>query len=159
MNKSVQLDTSFLISLADRNRNNHDKALDFYTFFLNEGYSMYLSTIVISEFSIRQEITDLPLQNFKIMPFNFPESISIGEIFVDYFSMRDIDEQRVAIKDDFKISTQTEKNNLKYFITEDEKLFKRLKRMKDDNKISFNPLLLQDGYAKSFNIHTELTLF
>ncbi len=159
MNKSILLDTSFLISLVDNTRSYHQHALDFYTYFLNEKYSMYLSTIVISEFSLKQPITDLPLQNFKIMPFNYPESISIREMFEDYFSVRDSEEQRVSVKDDFKISSQTEKNSLRYFITEDQKLYIRLMKMKENRIIQFTPILLQDGYTKAFNINIELSLF
>ena len=35
MNNSVLLDTSFLISLVDASRENHDKAKEFYKYFID----------------------------------------------------------------------------------------------------------------------------
>ena len=39
---------------------------------------MYLSTIVISEFQVKQAINDLPLRNFVVLPFNVDHAMPCG---------------------------------------------------------------------------------
>ncbi len=155
MSKSILLDTSFIISLVDDRRTNHNKALSFYKYFIEEGYSMFLSTIVISEFSIKQDITDLPLNSFKILPFNYPESIGIKNIFMDHFK-RVKDTERVAIKDDYKITCQAERCNIKYIITEDKPLFDALSNLKNTGIIRSNPIFLPTGHEKPFNLQSSI---
>lgn len=48
--ESVLIDTSFLITLADDTRPNHEVAKKYYKDFIRRGITMRLSTIVISEF-------------------------------------------------------------------------------------------------------------
>lgn len=68
MKISVLLDTSFLISLSDKNRPNHEVAKQYYQHMIEQNITMYLSSIAVSEFSIKQDIRDLPLKNFRILP-------------------------------------------------------------------------------------------
>lgn len=56
MPAGVLLDTSYLITLADPGRENHQTARRYWRHFTEEGIPIYLPTIVVSEFCIRQEI-------------------------------------------------------------------------------------------------------
>lgn len=156
MSNSVLLDTTFLISLVDDTRPNHSKAKEFYKYFIDQRYAMILSSIVTSEFCIKQKLTDLPLSNFKTLPFNIPDSYHLSSLFLDEFKGQLEGSSRVAVKDDFKIVSQCNFNKIKYFITEDEPLCKKLKVLKTDGKIHFNTLYLPDGYRSSFGLAPEL---
>ena len=156
MNNSVLLDTSFLISLVDASRVNHIKAKDFYKHFLDNNIAMVLSAIVTSEFCIKQPITDLPLANFRPLPFNIPDSYHISSLFEEKFKNVKNDISRVSVKDDYKIVSQCNFNKITYFITEDETLFNMLTSLSMEQKISFKPLLLQEGCDKSFGLQIGL---
>lgn len=155
MNKSVLLDTCFLISLVDDSRENHAKAVEFYKYFIDERIAMILSSIVTSEFCVKQEFTDLPLSNFKMLPFNIPDSYNITSIFGSFFS-DNYPQCRVAVKDDYKITSQCSFNKIDYFITEDSKFYKKLSDLRQDGKIKFKPLFLPDGFKTAFNIAPTL---
>ena len=75
---SVLLDTSFLISLSDPARAHHAQAVQYYRECVHRQVPMYLSTIVISEFQVRQSINDLPLRNFVVLPFNVDHAMRCG---------------------------------------------------------------------------------
>lgn len=156
MNNSVLLDTSFLISLVDASRVNHNKAKEFYKYFIDNKIAMILSAIVTSEFCIKQPITDLPLENFRPLPFNIPDSYHISTLFENKFKNNENGISRESVKDDYKIVSQCNFNNISYLITEDEKLFNLLLSLKGDNSINFKPLLLQNGHVKSFELQIGL---
>lgn len=156
MNNSVLLDTSFLISLVDASRENHNKAKEFYRYFIDNKIAMVLSAIVTSEFCIKQPITDLPLENFRPLPFNLPDSYHISNLFEDKFKNVDNGISRVSVKDDYKIASQCNFNKITYLLTEDEPLFTLLNSLQSEKNISFKPLLLQDGYEKSFELQIGL---
>jgi predicted nucleic acid-binding protein len=56
---SVLLDTSFLITLSDPARERHDVALRYYKECISRHVPMMLSSVVISEFHVRQSVNDL----------------------------------------------------------------------------------------------------
>ena len=39
---------------------------------------MFLSTVVISEYQVKQAINDLPLRNFIVLPFNVDHAMACG---------------------------------------------------------------------------------
>ena len=50
MSAGVLLDTSYLITLADKNRPHHEAARRYWKYFLENEIPIYLSTVVVSEF-------------------------------------------------------------------------------------------------------------
>jgi hypothetical protein len=156
MNNSVLLDTTFLISLVDNTRQNHTIAKDFYKYFIDNKYHMILSSIVTSEFCIKQPLTDLPLSNFKALPFNIPDSHHLSSLFLDEFKGQLDGTCRAAVKDDFKIVSQCNFNKIGYFITEDEPLCNKLRLLRSNGKIQFNTLFLPDGYRNAFGLPAVL---
>ena len=101
---SVLLDTSFLITLSDPARANHAVAADYYRECVRRQVRMYLSTIVISEYQVKQAINDLPLRNFVVLPFNVDHAMRCGLIVRQM--QRDPVDDRVRVKDDFKLLAQ-----------------------------------------------------
>ena len=77
----VSLDTSFLISFADPGRPNHTVAVDYFRHCLSQRIPMSISTIAAGEFEVGQPVSDLPLQNFRIQPYNLPHAIRAAALF------------------------------------------------------------------------------
>lgn len=47
---------------------------------VTRGSTLYLSAVVISEFHTKQPVTDLPLRNFRVLPFNIDHAMMAGEL-------------------------------------------------------------------------------
>ena len=55
-------------------------ALEYYKYFLREEIKMYISTISVAEYCVGGSITELPLRNLAILPFNLNHSVKTGKI-------------------------------------------------------------------------------
>ncbi len=142
---SVLLDTSFLISLSDRARAHHATAVAYYRECARRQVSMYLSTIVISEFQVRQAINDLPLRNFVVLPFNVDHAMRCGLIIRQM--TRDPEDDRVRVKDDFKLLAQCDCESISHLLSEDAStLAKYLDRARDGGLAPTKVVLLRDGF-------------
>lgn len=142
---SVLLDTSFLISLSDPTRAHHGVALAYYREWVRRQVPMYLSTIVISEFQVKQAINDLPLRNFVVLPFNVDHAMRCGLIIRQM--ARDPEDDRVRVKDDFKLLAQCDCEAISHLISEDAStLGKYLDRARDSGLATAKVVLLKDGF-------------
>lgn len=142
---SVLLDTSFLISLSDPTRAHHVAAVQYYKECVHRQVPMYLSTIVISEFQVKQAINDLPLRNFVVLPFNVDHAMRCGLIIRKM--TRDPEDDRVRVKDDFKILAQCDCESISHLISEDAStLAKYLERARDASLATTKVVLLRDGF-------------
>lgn len=154
------LDTGFLITLVDASRPAHDAAKAYYRYFLEEGMPLYLPTVVASEFGIKQPVTDLPLHNFKVLPFNLAESIRCANLNVSYYRQKIGAGQRDAVKDDFKIIAQAEEQDALFLLTEDQNTMSAYcAQLCNDDKINFKVVELSQGFDQSLvngNGQTEI---
>lgn len=142
---SVLLDTSFLITLSDPARPHHATALAYYRECTQRQVPMYLSTIVISEFQVKQAINDLPLRNFVVLPFNADHAMRCGLIIRNM--ARDPEDDRVRVKDDFKLLAQCDCESISHLISEDAStLAKYLNRAQTNGLASTKAILLRDGF-------------
>ena len=95
------VDTSFLISFADPQRPNHATAAAYFREALHRSVPLYLYAVAASEFQVKQAVTDLPLRNFIVLPFNFDHAMTAGLL------MRQLDrepgDRRDVVKDDVKL--------------------------------------------------------
>lgn len=150
MSDSVLLDTSFLISFSDSSRKNHAAARRYYRYFIENGVIMYLSSIVISEFHLRQKITDLPLDSFIILPFNATDAVSSAEL--DWTGSKGTNGvKRDSIKDDFKLLGLAKTNSISLIITDDAtSLYAFCQKLKGEGKIYSRPVKLEDGFDESY---------
>jgi len=141
---SALLDTSFLITLADPNRKHHETAKWYFRQLVERQIAMYLSTIAISEFQVRQSVNDLPLRNLIVLPFNIDHAMRCGILMGDL--SRDASEDRVRVKDDFKLIAQTECEGISHLLTEDKNsLVKYIERVASAGHQVASPILLVDG--------------
>jgi hypothetical protein len=149
MTASVLLDTSFLISLVDRNRTNHNIAVQYYKLLLEQQSPLYFSAIVAAEISIKQPITDFPLKNFRHIPFNIPHSIEAARIW-NLLGGHDSGDNRSVVRDDVKLMGQALHEDIPFILTEDAStLYKYCERLRDSHKLNIRAIKLADGFDSS----------
>lgn len=146
MTVSVLLDTSYLITLVDRNRSNHEIAVKYYRAMLEQQVPMYFSAIVAAEFAIKQTITDLPLKNFRAIPFNIPHGMEAGRLWNLLKSSNDETSRSVA-RDDVKLIAQARHESIPFILTEDAStLRKYCERLSKANQAGIRAITLTDGF-------------
>lgn len=144
---SVLLDTSFLITLVTRNRPQHTIAKQYYELLIADKIPLYFSTIVASEFAIKQPITDLPLNNFRVIPFNITHSIESARLWNLVGTSRGPGDSRDTIKDDLKIIAQASCEQIPFLLTEDAStLYKYCERLRLSNHVQTRAIKLVDGF-------------
>ena len=140
MLNSVLLDTSFCIRLGKPSDPLHQNAIDYFQYFLENKIELFLSSIVIAEYSVKGDIADLPLNTMKIIPFDFFDGKTAGEfhsiLLNKKTSLQDI--ERNVVKDDCKLIAQLFNRKLEAYITKDRKSFGQI----------INPLM----HEKSFTV-------
>ncbi|MBL0191583.1 MAG: hypothetical protein IPQ18_09645 [Saprospiraceae bacterium] len=137
---SILLDTSFCIRLLKSNDELHQNAKDYFKYFLEHKVEIYLSTIVIAEYSVKDDANNLPLDFVKIAPFDFFDGKTAGEfhsiIINNKTQIATFD--RNVIKDDCKLLAQICNRKISAYITKDKK--------------SFGQIFLPIQKVKGFNI-------
>lgn len=126
MIESVLLDTSFLISLTNPKFDGHENAKEYILTFSQREIDMYLSSIVLSEFTARQPLSDIPqefLDCFHHLPFTIIDGDLAGQMVGKKGELDGAD--RTRVKDDFKIFAQIANNSIKGFASGDKKDAKR----------------------------------
>ena len=101
----ISLDTSFLISFADPDRSHHGVALEYFRHCLANRIPMWISTIAAGEFEVGQPVTDLPLQTFRIQPYNLPHAIKAASLYNALKNEGGHDDGRKIIINDLKGAT------------------------------------------------------
>lgn len=146
---AILLDTSYLISLADPNRPHHDTAVRYLREALQRGVPLYLSAIAASEFQVKQAVTDLPLRNFEVLPFNIDHAMTAGLLMRGL--RRDSGDDRGAVKDDIKLVAQAICQSLTHVLTEDaQTLVKYVRRLRDGGQCTLQTILLADGFDQAW---------
>lgn len=75
------LDTSFFFRLLDSNDILNSNAKAYYNYMLVNNFELYISTIAIAEFCVRNPIEHLPLKVLRVMPFNIFHTEEAGHIY------------------------------------------------------------------------------
>jgi predicted nucleic acid-binding protein len=146
MKGPVLLDTSFLISLVDQKRAHHDIAAQYYKFLIEQQIPLYFSVIVAAEIAIKQPITDFPLKNFRILPFNIPHSIEAARIW-NLLNGHDAGDNRAVVRDDVKIIAQALREDIPFILTEDASTFyKYCERLRTLHNLNIRAIKLVDGF-------------
>ncbi len=144
----VSLDTSFLISFADPTRPGHTAAVDYFRHCLQQQIPMWISVVAAGEFEVGQPITDLPLQNFRIQPYNLPHAIRAASLFKVLRGTTAQEEGRKIVMNDLKIIAQAAEDEIGIVLTEDENTLARLAaRLRTAGSIQTEVVLLKDGFS------------
>lgn len=145
MTSGILVDTTFLITLVNADRPRHDVAACYYKLALEQRIPLYLSAIAVSEFEIKQPITDLPLSQFMLLPFNVTHARKAGQLW--NLLKREDGDGRAIVRDDTKLIAQAAHENIPFILTEDEKtLAKYCGKLRDDRHITTRAVLLRDGF-------------
>jgi PIN domain nuclease of toxin-antitoxin system len=146
---SLLLDTSFLITFSNPERQHHAAARQYFREALQRQIPMYLSAIVISEFQVKQAINDLPLRNFVVLPFNVDHAMRCGILARQL--ARDSTDDRVRVKDDFKLIAQCDCEGISHLLSEDAStLVKYLQRAQTAGLPTTQSILLKDGFEAAW---------
>lgn len=125
---SVLLDTSFCIRLLKSNDNLHENAKAYFQYFLEKHIDIYLSTIVIAEYAVKDDPANLPLDFVKIVPFDYFDGKTAGEFHGILLNQKNQLAQfdRNIIKDDCKLMAQLFNRRIQGYITKDRKSFHQI---------------------------------
>jgi len=111
---------------------------------------MWISVVAAGEFEVGEPISDLPLQNFRIQPYNLPQAIRAADLYRALRAMQTepTDDRRPIIINDVKIIAQAEEDNIPVILTEDANTLSRLaSRLLQGHKISTRVILLSEGFT------------
>jgi hypothetical protein len=146
----VSLDTCFLITFADPSRQNHAIAVDYFRHCLAQQIPMWVSTVAAGEFEVGQPVSDLPLQNFRIQPYNLPHAIKAAALFraLRADTTPNAEDRRPIIINDLKILAQADEESIPIILTEDQNtLWRTTERLRQSGHTNVRVLLLTEGFT------------
>ncbi|MCO5230664.1 MAG: hypothetical protein M9958_05870 [Chitinophagales bacterium] len=125
---SILIDTSFCIRLLKSNDTLHQNAKDYFKYFLEKKIEIYLSTIVIAEYSVKDDPINLPIEFVKVIPFDFFDGKTAGEFHSILLNHKEqvANIERNVIKDDCKLMAQLYNRKIQGYITKDRKSFNQI---------------------------------
>ncbi|REC47277.1 PIN domain-containing protein [Chryseobacterium pennipullorum] len=138
----VLLDTSFFIRFLNDADPLFKNALEYYKYFLNNDIKMYISTISIAEYCVGGSISELPLRNLAILPFNLNHATKTGGIAKIVFTKKGKLKlaERNIIPNDSKLFSQADvEKNIIYYLSS------------DTESIKIYNLLQEEGQKPGFN--------
>ncbi|MEO9571020.1 MAG: hypothetical protein ABJH82_09960 [Polaribacter sp.] len=139
--KSVLLDCSFCIRLLKRDDEFHENCVEYFKYFTDNNIEMYLSTIVVSEYSVGDDAENLlSLNSFRLLEFDYLDAKFSGQFLAllkDIGKFGDFGERKVVIND-IKLFAQIHNREIDAYITKDRKSFKKMiEPLKDEFNLKF----------------------
>lgn len=153
INKSVLLDTSFFLRFLNDEDPLYSHADGYFRYFIREGINMHISTISIAEYCVRGAISELPLKNLQILPFNVSHAQRTGEFARTVFAHKNkLDlTNRVLIPNDSKLFAQADTEpSIAYYLTSDtesQKIYNLLYSQPAKPRFQFLNLRIPPGEA------------
>ena len=158
----VTLDTSFLISLADGTREHHQVAVDYFRHCVVHNVPMYVSAVAAGEFAVKQPLSDLPLQNFRLRAYDLMHAQRSALLYNlnKQYAPPVPDGPRNCVTNDLKILAQAVEDQTDALLTEDQNtLAKITKRLQEHQLINVRVILLRDGsYPTSWSVSPQASL-
>lgn len=154
-NKAI-LDTSFLIRLLDEKSDLHQNALDYYRFFLENEYELYVSTISIAEYCVKGHMEHIPWDVLRVIPFNLDHAKLAGDYTATLFEAKKkgvfVTNDRLIIPNDTKIFSQAELAGIYYFVTSDTLSSKAINTISDKLGMNLHHLDIHVPYTEMFGV-------
>lgn len=103
----------------------HQNSKDYFKYFLEKKVEIYLSSIVIAEYSVKDDANNLPLEFVKIIPFDFFDGKTAGKFYSILINNKEqvANIERNVIKDDCKLLAQIFNRKIGAYVTKDKKSF------------------------------------
>jgi hypothetical protein len=128
-------DTSYFIRWAKPNEALHPAAQHYRKFLVEGGHTLYVATIALAEYAVRDAIANLPLRYFRVVPFNVDHAQQAGSFARAVFESRGAlpaqITQRTIIPNDTKMFAHTDVTpEVTHYLTADserEKVYQLLK--------------------------------
>lgn len=153
----ILFDTGFLIRLNRPKDPLHGNARGYLKFFLSEGHPVFVSTIALAEYAVRDEIENLPMRYLRVVPFNIDHAQRAGGFAEAVLKNRDqlpeSGTDRTLIKDDTKMFAQADMlEKVTHFLTADKKCESVYKVLKEQTSLKFKIISLSTPFHESFGM-------
>jgi hypothetical protein len=157
MHKGVFCDTSFFMRLLDKNDSLHAHAKGYFKYLTENHFDLLVGTIAIAEYCVGGDISDLPLRNLQIIPFNLNHSKRAGELARIVFQSRRTGSLTVStrkiIPNDTKLFAQADcENTVEFYLSSDIESLKIYNLLKGKTTITFQFIDLNIPYNETFGV-------
>jgi predicted nucleic acid-binding protein len=157
MRKAVLLDTSFFLRFLNESDPLFKNAEDYYKYFLGEKYDLVISTISIAEYCSGGDLSELPLLNLQILPFNLNHAKRTGEFArVAFQAKKDKAlelKERLLIPNDTKLFSQADsEDSILYYLSSDSESQKVYEVLNSSFKLRFKFLDLNTNHGHIFGV-------
>jgi hypothetical protein len=140
--KAVLLDTSFFLRFLNDSDPLFNHADDYFRYFIGNNIAMLISTISIAEYCVGGSVSELPLKNLQILPFNFKHAERAGAFARIVFRNKNklkLSERNI-IPNDTKLFAQADRESaIEFYLSSDsesQKIYNLLKQ-EDAPKFQF----------------------
>uniref|UniRef100_UPI004025DB3D hypothetical protein n=1 Tax=Prevotella sp. TaxID=59823 RepID=UPI004025DB3D len=154
----VLLDTSFFIRLLNEEDPLHNNALGYFRYFLEHDFVIKISTIAIAEYCVRGEVSELPLKNMLIVPFNFDHAQRAGKMIAEVYAEKKRRGATIApraiVPNDTKMFAQADvEPDINFYGTADVECKKVYKMIESaEGKLSFDFIDITIPYTTFFGL-------
>jgi len=155
MHKSVLLDTSFFLRFLNENDPLFSNADEYFRHFLRREIAMVVSTISIAEYCVGGDISELPLRNLQILPFNLDHAKKTGEFAKVVFLQKGKLNltSRTIIPNDSKLFAQADvEHSVEYYLSSDTESFRIYKLLKQETNPRFQFIDLNVSCNQTFGM-------
>lgn len=151
----ILCDTGFLIRLNQPQDELHANARAYLKYLLAGDHQLFISTIALAEYAVRDKIENLPMKYFRVLPFNIDHAQTAGEFAKIVFSKRDQIPseitQRVIIPNDTKMFAQADVTTaITHYLTADRKCEVVYRLVQQSVAVRFHILSLQAPCHQAF---------
>lgn len=157
MRKAVLLDTSFFLRFMNEADPLFVNADGYFRYLLNEKFDLLISTISIAEYCTGGDISELPLRNLQILPFNLNHGKRTGEFAKIAFEARRNKalelKERLLIPNDTKLFAQADSEEyINFYLSSDLESLKIFNVLNSSLKLNFRFLDLNKKHTEEFGI-------
>ena len=152
---AVLLDTSFFLRFLNTNDPLFKNADGFFRYFLEKDFTMMISTISIAEYCVGGEVSELPLRNLQIIPFNLDHAKRSGEFAKIIFQNRKSLSlsNRNIIPNDTKLFAQADvEKSVEFYLSSDSESHKIYTLLSQNTNPKFQFIDLHNSHSTTFGV-------
>lgn len=138
--RGLLLDTGFLVRFLKAEDALNANATGYYKYCLEHEIPLFCSTIAIAEYCVKGDVSDLPLKDIRIVPFNTTHASRAGEITRHALPLSEKTDKnpRACVLNDIKMFAQADVEEvIDSFIMADGEALKLYKTPKDKAILKF----------------------